>query len=324
MFKSLPASAVVLIMPLMTTAAWGQLAVSARSGMVNHLEGQVTLADAPLKLRFGQFPEVAPGLSLAAEDGRAEVLLNPGVFLRLDDHSSFKMISNKLTDSRVEITKGAALVEVQELLKDNNVVILAGTSKVTLLKPGLYRFDAEPARLRVYDGKAQVEAGSGFVTVTKGRESALGGVPATFKFNLKDRDELYTWTQYRAQLVAQANIVSARTSTAQGYQMGSSSWAYSPYWGLYTFLPRTGIGYSPFGMYVYSPYTVWQYYAPRQTYNSGYDASSSRGYTGFGSSSNGSAAAASSVSSGSMVRAGGGASAPASAPVAAPSGARGR
>jgi len=321
MLKSIPALAVILLAP----AAWGQLAVSARSGMVNHLEGQVTLAGDPLKLRFGQFPEVAPGMTLATQDGRAEVLLTPGVFLRLDDHSSLKMNSNKLTDSQVELTSGAALVEVQELLKDNSVAVSVGTAKVDLQKPGLYRFDAEPARLRVYDGKAQVEAGSGFVTVTKGRESALGGVPATFKFNLKDRDDLYTWTMYRAQLVAQANIVSARTATAKGFQMGTSSWAYSPYWGLYTFLPRTGIGYSPFGMFVYSPYTVWQYYAPRQGYNPGYSAASSGGgnYGGFGSSNASVGSSASSVSSGAMVRGGGGGSAPAAA-VSAPSGARGR
>src|SRR5258708_18711069 len=133
-------SAAALAILRAVLAAWGQLAVSARSGMVNHLEGQVTLAGDPLKLRFGQFPEVAPGMTLASEDGRAEVLLTPGVFLRLDDHSSFKMISNKLTDSQVELTSGAALVEVQELLKDNNVTILSGTSKVSLPRPGLYRF----------------------------------------------------------------------------------------------------------------------------------------------------------------------------------------
>ncbi len=307
-------------------AAWGQLAVSARSGMVNHLEGKVTMGGEPLKLRFGQFPEVAPGMTLAAEDGRAEVLLTPGVFLRLDERSSFRMISNKLTDSQVELLTGAALVEVQELLKDNSVTILVGSSKVDLLKPGLYRFDADPARLRVYDGKAQVEAGSGFVTVTKGRETALGAVPEPFKFNQKDRDELYVWTQYRAQLVAQANIISARTATTKGFQMGSSSWAYSPYWGLYTFLPRRGIGYSPFGMFVYSPYTVWQYYAPRQTYNSGYNASSAGGNWGGMGSNSGIGSSAASVSSGSMSH--GGAvsapSAPAAAPAAAPSGARSR
>ena len=318
MSRSFLAAAALLAIP----AAWGQLAVSARSGMVNHLEGQVTLGGDPLKLRFGQFPEVANGMTLASEDGRAEVLLSPGVFLRLDEHSSFKMISNKLTDSQVEITSGAALVEVQEILKDNNVTILVGESKVNLLKPGLYRFDADPARLRVFDGKAQIAVASGFVTVTKGHESTLGPVPAEFKFNMKDHDDLYVWTQFRAQLVAQANLVSARTATSKGFQMGSSSWAYSPYWGLYTFLPMRGIGYSPFGMFVYSPYTIWQYYQPRYSAPS-YSASSSRGnYGGFGASSNGgSGSSAASVSSGSMTRS----SAPSAAPVSAPAGgARGR
>ena len=308
------------------SAAFGQLAVSARSGMVNHLEGRVTLAGEPLKLRFGQFPEVAPGTEMAAEDGRAEVLLNPGVFLRLDEHSAFKMVSNKLTDAQVELTSGAALVEVQELEKSNNVTILVGGSRVSLLKIGLYRFDVSPARVRVYDGKAVVAAESGPLTLTKGHEAELGAVPVADKFNTtKGRDELYTWSQYRAQLVAQANLVSARTAQSQGYRMSSSSWAYSPYWGMYTFLPRTGVGYSGFGMYVYSPYTIWQYYTPRYAPAYGAQQGGAAANGNFGGASvqtRGAAASVDSGGTGTRPSFGGGAGAGA-APVSAGAGAAG-
>jgi hypothetical protein len=257
----LAALAGLLAMP----GAWAQLAISARSGMVNHLDGQVTLNDQPLKTRFGQFPEVTTGSTLASANGRAEVLLNPGVFLRLDDHSSFRMLSSKLTDSRVELSGGAALVEVQELLKNNRVTVVVAGSSVNLLKPGLYRFDADPARVRVYDGKAVVESeNAGPLTLTKGRQSMLGPVALAAKFSTsKERDSLYEWSKYRAALVAQANVVSARTAMSQGFRLSSSAWAFSPYWGMFTFLPLRGYGYSGFGMYVFSPLTIWTYYTPR-------------------------------------------------------------
>jgi hypothetical protein len=318
MSRTLPALAALLVVP----AAWGQLAVSALSGMVNHIEGQVTLAGDTLRPKFAQFPQVAQGVTLATQDGRAEVLLSPGVFLRLGENSSFKMISNKLTDSQVELLTGAAIIEVQELLKDNSVTIVRGDAKVSLLKPGLYRFDDDPARLRVYDGKAQVANGSGFLTVTKGHETNLGAaVLAEAKFKLKDTDALYEWSAYRAALVAQANIPAARAANTSGYRASSSSWAYIPSWGMYTFLPMRGLGYSPFGWYVYSPYTVWRYYAPRYqpTYNNGGGQSASSGnWGGFGSSSSSAAAAPS--SGGSM----GISSGASSAPAAAPSGGRSR
>ncbi len=52
------------------------------------------------------------GQTLATEDARAEVLLTPGVFLRLGSHSSFKMVSNLLSDTRLEVLSGTAIVEV--------------------------------------------------------------------------------------------------------------------------------------------------------------------------------------------------------------------
>ena len=38
---------------------------------------------------------------------------------------------------------------------------------VRILKKGLYRFDSEPAQLRVYDGEAQVESGGSWCPSTR-------------------------------------------------------------------------------------------------------------------------------------------------------------
>ena len=82
--------------------ASGQSVISARSGLVHYVEGQVTIDDKAVDVKYSQFPEVKENQVLKTEDGRAEVLLNPGVFLRVAENSSFRMVSNRLTDTRVE------------------------------------------------------------------------------------------------------------------------------------------------------------------------------------------------------------------------------
>src|SRR5580698_1848377 len=95
----------------MTSSAWAQSVISAHSGVIHYVEGQVTLDDTAVQPKFAEFPDVKQGQTLAAQDGRAEVLLTPGVFLRLAENSSFRMVSNKLSDTRVEVLSGNAMIE---------------------------------------------------------------------------------------------------------------------------------------------------------------------------------------------------------------------
>src|SRR5215469_5031803 len=88
------------------TAAMAQQAISARSGMVHYIEGKVYAGDQPIEEKFGNFPQVKESQVLKTEEGRAEVLLTPGVFLRVGEHSSFRMITNRLIDTRLEFLSG--------------------------------------------------------------------------------------------------------------------------------------------------------------------------------------------------------------------------
>ena len=63
--------------------------------------------------------------TLSTDSGKAEVLLTPGVFLRIGENSQIRMISPSLTNTQVEVTKGEAMLEVADFLKDNNIEILA-------------------------------------------------------------------------------------------------------------------------------------------------------------------------------------------------------
>lgn len=300
-----------------------QSVISAHSGTIHYTEGQVTLDGQAVQTRFGEFGDVKNDQVLATQDGRAEILLTPGVFLRLGENSSFKMISNKLTNTRLEVQSGQAMVEVGELLQDNSITVVFHGADISLGKSGLYRLDSESARLRVYEGQASVVSPSADpTTVRKGHEVVLGEAKLEAKsFDTKSTDEFYRWGARRDEYVAQANLSAAKAARDSGYSgmgysgmgmsgiggmgygMGMGSWAWNPWFGMFTYLPFSGTYYSPFGFGYFSPYAVGYLYGPYSPYyyGNGYGG----GYSGGGISRNAQTAAMAPAASNSITRAAG-------------------
>src|SRR5690349_14786797 len=125
--------------------ALAQPVIGAKSGVVNIAEGKVYLGDQLLELQPTQFPDIKENTILRTEEGRAEVLLTPGVFLRVWENSSFKMISNRLIDTRIELLSGSAVIEADDIAKDTALTVVCKDGTITLSKVGLYRFDMDPA-----------------------------------------------------------------------------------------------------------------------------------------------------------------------------------
>jgi hypothetical protein len=257
MRRTVPALMTIALVP----AAWGQQAVSARAGLIQYVEGRVLLNDKQIAPKVNEFVQVEKGQTLATGEGRAEVLLTPGAFLRLSENSSFRMISGSLSDTRLEVLSGSAMVEVEELLKDNAITLQSGATEIALKKHGLYRIDADGGSVfRVYDGEAAVTLGDQIVNAKRGRQVEVAETLLTSKFDTDITDPFYRWSERRAGYVATANVASAR-SVGGGRSLlsssnGLSNWTYNPWFGMYTFVPLTGFGYSPFGYAIYSPLTV--------------------------------------------------------------------
>ena len=251
-------------------ALWAQSVISAHSGVVHYVEGEVTIDGTGIHPRFAEFPDLKDGQVLAAEEGRVEVLLTPGVFLRLAENSSVRMISNSLTDTRMEVVSGSALVEAGELLPNNAVTFETHGVRIGIPKKGLYRIDAGGARLQVYDGQAIVSSASENITAKKGHEIALDGATLTDeKFDVKATDPFYRWSARRAEYIAAANITAARVESNSKYRSGyagggASTWNWNPWFGMFTFVPASGIYWSPFGSPFYSPRVVTGIYVPRR------------------------------------------------------------
>lgn len=273
--------------------ALAQNAISAKAGMVNIADGDVFLLDAkggePRKVepKITEFIEIKEGQTLKTGEGRAEVLLVPGSFLRLAEESSFRLTSNKLSDARLEMLSGGGLLEVSESMEDSKVTIVTGDATISVSKAGLYRIDADPGRVRVYMGEALVSYGNGQSALLKGGKGLIAGASGwtATRFDSKETDALYRWSKRRSGYIAMANVSAARQATPQSNGLRSGSWQWNPYFGFATFIPFGGTMRSPFGYYYYSPYTVMDVYFPPNYGNGGGGGySGNSGNSGFASS----------------------------------------
>jgi hypothetical protein len=289
-------SSLVVLLIAAAVSLSAQSVISAHSGTIHYTEGQVALDGTAVQPKFGEFPEVKIGQVLSAQDGRAEILLTPGVFLRLGENSAFKMISNQLTNTRLEITSGEAMIEVGELLPDNAITVVFHGADIAIAKRGLYRIDSDPARLRVYEGEASVVSASmDPMKVGKGRELVFGEAKLEAKnFDTKATDEFYRWGARRDEYVAQANISAAKSARDSGYSGmgysgmgmtgGTGAWAWNPWFGMFTYLPNSGMYNSPYGFGYFSPYAVGYMYGPYSpyAYGNGYAGGITSGAGGIG------------------------------------------
>jgi hypothetical protein len=241
----------VLGLGLSMTPAFADLpaggnAQPAMPGTVNYVEGSVFVDGQAVSPRQVGTIDLAAGQELTTATGKAEVLLTPGVFLRVDDNSAVRLVSPDLLNTRVEIEKGRAGVEVDQIHKQNNLQIVDAGVTTKLAKEGYYEFDANTPEVQVFKGKADVELRDGKAKEVKSNHQAvLQSDLTTLKTasldDNKAQDGLYNWSRLRSQYLAEAN-----NQIAPYYAGYAPGWYWNPWgWG-YTFI-GAGPFYSPFG-----------------------------------------------------------------------------
>jgi hypothetical protein len=205
-----------------------------------------------------------PGQEIATANGKAEILLTPGIFLRLGEDSTVQMVSKNLTRTEVRLERGRANVEVDQIYKQNIVLIDFANGQTQLLQHGLYTFDANNSTVRVFDGKAAVYPGQNLqsnikpIEVKGGRQLVLTGEPTKPQRFNKDQaknDELYKFSSLRSEYLGDANIDLASEYAGYGGFSPGWYWAGGPFG--YTWLPGDGLFWDPFGYGFYSPYYLY-------------------------------------------------------------------
>ena len=291
------ASLSAAVLALGALPALAQPVISAKSGVVSYVIGTVMVGDQAVKPSETKLTEVKENAILRTEEGRAEVLLTLGTILRTGDNSSFKMLTNRLIDTRVELLTGTHIVEVAEIQKDNNLTLVAKDATVVITKRGLYRFDVDQSHIKVFEGVLGVTVNGQSTLVGAGKmmDTTTASVE---KFDKEATDAMDHWAKRRAELIAMANASSAKqvhdygcsptTSNYAGNYAGNyaavingtganspcynpcNSWRYNPWYGLITYIPCGANIYSPYGYRYWSPYNVMRaYYTPPPMYNRG-------------------------------------------------------
>jgi FecR protein len=260
------ALASLVLTAALTAAAWGMNSDprTASPGTVNYVEGQAAIGQQTLNANSVGSADFKAGQTLTTQNGKAEIVLTPGVYFRLGDDSSARMIAPDLTNTELQLNQGQAMVEVDEIHPQNDIRIREDGISTRLLKTGLYEFDATSQMVRVFGGKASVLEGDRNITVKGGHELALDATgklkPQSFaKQHYAENDDLYRWSSLRSDYLAEANVSAAQTYVVSGwYGPGwvGAGWYWSPWFGSFTFIPATGYFYNPFGWGFYSPLSV--------------------------------------------------------------------
>jgi hypothetical protein len=195
----------LLLATLAATAAYGQSVVSARSGLINFAEGEVFLSGQPVEQRAGKFPEVREGAELTTDAGRAEVLLTPGMVLRVGPDSAITMTSASLIDTRVEFRRGSAMIEVSEDPDGTKARIKYRDYEIRFPKRGTFRIDSMPREFRVYDGEAEISYLGDKTVIAKDQKISLYGGLMAETLHRSITDGLDEWSMRRDSQLAADN-----------------------------------------------------------------------------------------------------------------------
>ncbi len=245
---------------------------SALPGTVNYVEGNVALGNETLNAKSVGSVTVEPGQSLVTNNGKAEMLLTPGVFLRLGSDSAVELVSGNLTDTQVQVDRGTALIEVDELHKQNDLRVADNGATTRVEKTGIYEFDADHAQMLVFKGEAEVQEGDQHQKVRGGHEVTLTAdkLKSTgFDKDKYESSDLYRFSSLRSQYIGEASADAAQVYVGSPWAPG---WFWDPWFSAYTFFPGAGFMYSPFsyGWGFYSPAWVGYYGAPYGAYRHGF------------------------------------------------------
>jgi uncharacterized membrane protein YgcG len=209
-----------------------QYIVSTKAGLVNYVQG-------PANIRATQ--SVAMGQPIrTGSDGFAEILLNPGSYLRLGPNSEAVLDGVELVNVSIRLNSGSAVVEAVGFDKEAPLAVTYKDLKIKIIKDGIYSFS---------DGSVRILLGELLVEGKKTAYKKGWAVSATEAFKTP-KEELRTvelWSRNRSKLIAVANeniINSFRRNTAPLSLF--DVWLWDPSFGAFTFMP--GYRYrSPYG-----------------------------------------------------------------------------
>jgi hypothetical protein len=197
-------------------------------------------------------------------DGRVELLLNPGSYLRVAENSEFELTNGSLDNLEVRLSRGMAIIEATggestELM----INISTPHARMAIVRSGLYRLNVVPG------DATELIVRKGRVLLDNAQTKVKGGNRVVFTRNTffvarlrksdKQQDSMENWSKLRGETLAQANrkipgreanlfLASSFDYWTRAFSASSSGlWFFNPAFRCFTFLPfQFGWG-SPYG-----------------------------------------------------------------------------
>lgn len=299
-------SLVVFLLCAITSVAQNRekFVISAKAGGVNAVTGQASVS---AKGKSDWQPlTVTDDLDAGdrvrtASDGRVEILLNPGSYLRIGGDSEFELSDNSLANLEVRLIRGTAIVEAAGYDgSELSINITTPHTKLAIVRGGLYRLNVIPSdgtelivrKGRVILSNSHTKVKGGNKVVFSATSTAIAKLTSEEK--KKSAEEIEVWSRGRAEELAKANrritdrmmnsAFASLNNSAFFSSRSSGFWFFSSRNGCYTFLPLFYGWGSPYGSsyhtaiygFGYGPrgYSLPSYTNPTSAASPGYPSSS--------------------------------------------------
>jgi len=242
--------------------------ISAKAGGVNSVSGRAEIR--PFRGADWSLLNVTDDLKAGdvvktGMDGRVEMLLNPGAYLRVGENSEFELTDNSLENLEVRLVRGMAIIEATGADETELAInITTPHAKMVIIKRGLYRVNVKPGdTTELFVRKGRVILADSHTKVKEGNKvifsSTTFSVARMDKLEKKNMDVLETWSKDRAATVALANhkiqtrdlnnVIAGLPDYwwASFSARSSGIWFFSRNYRCYTFMPFDFGWGSPYG-----------------------------------------------------------------------------
>jgi hypothetical protein len=240
--------------------------ISAKAGGVNAISGR-----AEIRSQHGtewQLLSITDDMKTGdvvktGSDGRVEMLLNPGSYLRVAENSEFELTDGSLNNLEVRLSRGTAIIEATGAESTELMInISTPDARMAIVRSGLYRLNVVPGdatelivrkgRVLLDNAQTKVKAGNRVVFT---RNTFF---VAKLRKSDQQQDSLENWSKHRAETLAQANrkipgreanlFLASSFDYWNAFSASSSGlWFFNPAFRCFTFLPfQFGWG-SPYG-----------------------------------------------------------------------------
>jgi hypothetical protein len=285
--KNCPGSIVRVVFPLLLActclaatvnaqSSRDKYVISARAGGINYVAGEVLVrrsGGAGQQSLSARDDLRAGDVVTTGADGRVEVLLNPGSYLRVAGNSEFELTETALDNLRVRLSRGGAIVEATGI-DDLKLMLelLTPQTRVAIIRHGLYRVSVlagGATEVSVRKGRALV-GNDPALTLKGNRRVRVGGtVGEIAKIDKQSQDSLDAWSKQRAESLAKANQRIESRALMNSLALFDREWSLmslsSRFSGVWVYDWRLG-GYS------FSPFNPWGWSSPYgySYYNGGF------------------------------------------------------